>query len=98
MPTPESRGRKTIDDSVRHHDLVQKVLIEFFQVGQSLPLKTFCRVKGYIEKYKSVWQLISNNPTLKVVQEAQSKTEGFTPRLSEMAIREILDASPVSVQ
>ena len=35
MPTPESRGRKTIEDSVFHQNFVRKVLIEFFQVGQS---------------------------------------------------------------
>ena len=83
IPTPESRGRKTIEDSVFHQNFVRKVSIEFFQDGQSLPLKAFCRLKGYIEKYASVRQFISNNPTLKCVQEAQSKTSEtlITPNL-----------------
>ena len=91
----ESRGRKTIDDVACHQDLVQKMSIEFFAVGQSLSLYPFCRANGYIEKYNSVWRFISNNPTLKSYQQGQSKTGGFTLGQSEMAIREIVDSSPV---
>ena len=88
---PESQGRKTKKDSVRHQNLVQDVMLEFFATGQNLNLYNFCRsVKGYEDVYDSVRRCIIGNTKLKSVRDAQCKTEGFNDRLSDMAIREVL--------
>ena len=92
MPTPVSLGRKSTKDVGCHQDLIQDILTEFFAIGQKLTLKAFCySVEEYQNVYHSVRRHIADNDKLKSVQIAQCKTEGFNERLSEMAIREVLD-------
>ena len=91
MPTPVSLGRKSTKDVGCHQDLIQDILTEFFAIGQKLTLKAFCySVEEYQNVYHSVRRRIADNDTLKSVQIAQCKTEGFNERLSDMAIREVL--------
>ena len=87
---PKSRGRKTKKDSVRHQNLVQDVMVEFFATGQNLNLYNFCRsVKGYEDVYDSVRRCIVGNTNLKSVRDAQCKTEGFSDRLSDSYIENV---------
>ena len=66
-------------------------MVAFFATGQNLNLYNFCRsVKGYEDVYDSVRRCIVGNTNLKSVRDAQCKTEGFSDRLSDRAIREIM--------
>ena len=62
---PQKVGQKSATDTEAHNSVIQNAMMQFFSVGQKLPLYSFCKAKGLISCHQSIRRRVSGNLTLK---------------------------------
>jgi len=91
---PQKVGRKSAGVKVAHELLIKNAMLQFFAVGQILPLSSFCAAKGYQTVRLSIHRRFIRNSILKSFQDNQSNTIGFTLPQSTAACRAVSEALP----